>query len=160
MRPCVPPPSGLISWFPGDGDTNDVQGGNNGTLQNGATFAPGMVGQAFSFNGTDASMFVHDSPSLRLGASDFTIDFWLNTTQTTFGTLLWKTSCDGPCLGWAVFKRAAGEVEIQVCQNGCQQWQTQAQTRVDDGQWHHVALTRSGTTLKAYLDGRDDTVVA
>ena len=30
---------------------------------------------------------------------------------------------------------------------------------MNDGQWHLVALTRSGTTLKAYLDGQEGTIV-
>src|SRR5439155_8470225 len=30
---CVTPPSGMVSWWPGDGNANDIQGGNNGTLQ-------------------------------------------------------------------------------------------------------------------------------
>lgn len=29
---CVPPPSGMISWWDGDGDANDIQGANDGTL--------------------------------------------------------------------------------------------------------------------------------
>jgi len=36
---CVPPPSGLISWWPGEGNANDIVGINNGTLMNGATYA-------------------------------------------------------------------------------------------------------------------------
>lgn len=48
---CLTPPSGLINWWPGDGNTNDIQGNNNGTLQNDATFELGLVGQAFSFDG-------------------------------------------------------------------------------------------------------------
>src|SRR5450432_893929 len=31
---CVVPPSGLISWWPGDGNANDIQDGNTGTLFN------------------------------------------------------------------------------------------------------------------------------
>lgn len=41
----------MVSWWPGDGNANDIIGGNHGTLQNGANFASGMVGQAFSFSG-------------------------------------------------------------------------------------------------------------
>src|SRR4029077_7996286 len=54
--PCTPPPSRMVAWYPGAGNANDIQNGNNGTLQGGATFAPGKVGQAFSLNGTDAFM--------------------------------------------------------------------------------------------------------
>ena len=50
---CVPPPSGIVAWLPGDGNANDIIGGNNGTLEAGVTFAPGEVGQAFKFNGLD-----------------------------------------------------------------------------------------------------------
>jgi hypothetical protein len=32
---CVTPPSGMVSWWPGEGDANDIQGGNDGTLENG-----------------------------------------------------------------------------------------------------------------------------
>src|SRR3712207_7149562 len=42
----------------------DIQGGNNGTLQNGASFAPGLVGQAFSFDGVDDYVKTYDSQNL------------------------------------------------------------------------------------------------
>src|SRR5262249_14080018 len=61
---CLLPPPGLVSWWPGDGNANDIQDGNNGTLQGGATFAAGKVGQAFSFDGASGSVVVPDSPSL------------------------------------------------------------------------------------------------
>jgi hypothetical protein len=152
----------MVSWWPGDGNANDIIGGDNGTLVGGVTFAPGEVGQAFSFDGATGYVSVPDSPSLRLGTSDFTIDFWLNTTQIppNYGWLLWKTSCPGPCLGWAISQRNDNNtVDIQVCDNvfGCQEWRTQ--TAVNDGHWHLVALTRAGMTLNAYLDGQDNTVV-
>ena len=35
---CFPAPDGLVAWWPGDGNAIDVQGGNDGTLTNGATF--------------------------------------------------------------------------------------------------------------------------
>src|SRR6266571_630433 len=45
------PAAGLVSWWSADGDASDVAGGNNGHLHSGAAFAPGVVGQAFSFDG-------------------------------------------------------------------------------------------------------------
>lgn len=80
-QPCVPAPPGLVSWWPGDGDARDIQGSNDGTLQNGATFAPGFVGQAFSFDGMDGFVHVPNSPSLTL-AGEFTVDFWFSPTVT------------------------------------------------------------------------------
>ena len=47
------PTTGLVGWWQADGNANDVLGANNGTLVNGATFATGRNGQAFSFDGTD-----------------------------------------------------------------------------------------------------------
>lgn len=48
---CTPPPPGMISWWGGDNNALDIIGTNHGTLVNGATYAPGLVGQAFSFDG-------------------------------------------------------------------------------------------------------------
>src|SRR5207244_10858163 len=47
---------------------------NDGTI-NGATFAGGKVGQAFSFDGTDDYVLVSDSTSLHY--TDFTYDAWI-----------------------------------------------------------------------------------
>src|SRR5712692_3427355 len=51
---CVEPPAGLVSWWPADGNADDIAGGNDATLMGGATFAPGKVGQAFFLDGIDA----------------------------------------------------------------------------------------------------------
>ena len=50
---CVAPPSGLVSWWQGEGDANDQMSHNTGTLVNGAAFTTGKVGQAFSFDGVN-----------------------------------------------------------------------------------------------------------
>jgi hypothetical protein len=43
----------MVAWYTADGNANDFVGNNNGVLENGATFAPGEVGMAFSLNGTN-----------------------------------------------------------------------------------------------------------
>ena len=61
--PCTPPVAGLVSWWPGEGGANDVVSTNNGTLQGGASFAAGLVGQAFNFDPANVTFTVRDSSS-------------------------------------------------------------------------------------------------
>ncbi len=74
---CLPPPSGLISWWPGDGDATDSQDGNDGTLVNGATFADGLVGQAFSLDGIDDHLFIGNPSNLKI-TGGLTLTAWIN----------------------------------------------------------------------------------
>ena len=71
---CVPPPAGMISWWPGDGNANDIRGLNDGTPQGDATFAAGKVDQAFSFDGNGDYVDVGDVDL----PGTFTIDAWIN----------------------------------------------------------------------------------
>src|SRR5215471_7984053 len=74
---CVQPPSGLVSWWPGDGNAQDIIGGNSGTITGNVTFAAGNVGQAFSFvKGSASGVVVPSSASLNL--ADLTIEAWVN----------------------------------------------------------------------------------
>ena len=66
---CVPSPGGIVAWWPGDGNANDIVGGNDGTLTGGVTFGTGVVGDAFSFDGGGGFVEIPDSPSLNLTAS-------------------------------------------------------------------------------------------
>lgn len=60
---CDPPPSGIVGWWPAEGNANDIIGTNNGTLMGGATAnAPGVVGSAFQFDGTNGYVQIPDSP--------------------------------------------------------------------------------------------------
>src|SRR5947207_14775768 len=54
---------GLIAYWPGDGSPVDVVGGHDGVLTNGATFAPGHVGDAFALDGIDDYVEVGSSPA-------------------------------------------------------------------------------------------------
>ncbi len=80
---CLPVPSGLVSWWPGDGHANDIVGENHGTLQNGATFSTGFVtsgnGQGFSLDGVDDIIDVGSPQALDdlfNGIHDFTVSVW------------------------------------------------------------------------------------
>ena len=74
-------PAGLVSLWKGDGNGNDFLGRNNGTLQTGVTFAPGVTGatgdQAFSFNGSNGLIDVGHDPSLNISGS-LTVSAWVN----------------------------------------------------------------------------------
>src|SRR6266404_8609218 len=79
---CTAPPSGLVGWWPGENNANDIQGTNNGTLQNGATAtATGKVGQAFSFDGVNDFVNVPTSATLD-PTTTASMDAWVNFTQT------------------------------------------------------------------------------
>jgi uncharacterized repeat protein (TIGR01451 family) len=55
-NPCLAPPADLVGWWPGDGNANDLTGNHPGTAVGNLGFLPGKVGQAFQFDGVDASV--------------------------------------------------------------------------------------------------------
>jgi hypothetical protein len=64
VETCVQPPSGLVSWWPGDGNAEDIVDGNDGVLQNGATFADGKVGQASAIPAEPSSPVITGAAAL------------------------------------------------------------------------------------------------
>jgi hypothetical protein len=76
-RTCTPPPSNMVSWWPGDGDANDIVDGNSATETIGSPqFVPAKVGQGMKFDGNDG-FAVPDNDNLDFGANgSFTIDAW------------------------------------------------------------------------------------
>src|SRR5215468_10310391 len=66
---CVTAPSGLVSWWRGEGNALDSAGTNNGTLVGNVTFAPGMVGQGFLLNGTNSYIRIPHSASLNFDSA-------------------------------------------------------------------------------------------
>src|SRR5262245_30467697 len=96
-------PAGLAAWWRGEGNAADAQGGLNGALVGGVTFAPGRVGQPFSFNGA-GRVEVADAPGLDLtGAA--TLEAWVSPSSLSFadglGAVLAKSGW--PARNYALF---------------------------------------------------------
>lgn len=79
--PCITPPHGLVSWWPGDGNYEELVSANNAVPPTGATFVPGMVAQAFNFDGSSSSGFsVPDSRSLKFTGA-ISVAAWVNPSN-------------------------------------------------------------------------------
>ena len=60
---CVAVPSGLVGWWPGDSNENDIAGGNNPSSVSAVSLVPGEVLTGFSF-GTKGYIQVPSSSTL------------------------------------------------------------------------------------------------
>ena len=146
--PCVPPPAGLVSWWEGDGNALDSAGTNNGTLAGDTGYAPGMVGQGFALDGSGDAVEVGNPTSLQL--QNFTIEAWIMRASTTGvgsdgDAAFFGYGADGYVFGinssGAIYLSAVGVDSVT------------ASTSITDTNFHHVAVTKSGTTVVFYIDG-------
>src|SRR6185369_8827615 len=71
---CATPPSGLVAWWPGEGNANDIVGFLNGTPL-ATSFATGEVRQAFSFDGVQ-SVVSNAVSGLTNFQNSYSIEFW------------------------------------------------------------------------------------
>src|SRR5438552_4911870 len=140
---CTPPPPDMVSWWSGDGNANDIQGSNNGILENGATFTAGKVGQAFSFDGVDDYVRVPDNPNLYPGAGSFTVDAWIKTRQA--GEIIVHYECGGSCAGgadsiYALSVDPNGKLVGDLRDSTFASQELTSTTVVADNIFHHVAM--------------------
>lgn len=158
---CKQPPVGLISWWDAEGDAKDIVGSNNGSLENGATFAAGKVGQAFSFDGVNDFVKVPNGPSLNL-QSQLSVEFWMKGDASN----PMNACCQG--LVTTDFYNIEGfdyerGINFGVSKNNGESF-VAAGTLWGDaypsgfglipGQWHHVVGTYDSAILKQFVDGR------
>jgi hypothetical protein len=153
---CATPPTTLAGWWPGDGNATDIRGSNNGTLQSGATFAAGRVGQAFSFPGAGARIRVPHAAALDFNATqDYTVDFWMKAgPQSAPATLVEK---NGGTYPYSVQLLPTGFITAGFSDGTSPTSVTSTGTpgKVDNNLWRHVAVLfrHSTQVLELYVDG-------
>jgi hypothetical protein len=150
---CIPAPTGLADWWPGDGNANDIAGAQNGSPQGGASFVPGKVGQAFNFDGVAALVNFGSTPG-NFGTSDFTVDFWMKTNSTRVESVVGRRSICRHSSFWEI-RMFNGPLAIELDQDSAGTNYNLIFTHglVNDGNFHHVAVTRQGIMMSAYIDG-------
>lgn len=169
---CVSPPPQMVSWWAGDGNANDIQDSNNGTLQGGTAFGAGEVGLAFDFNGSNQYVVIPNSASLE--PQQLTVDAWVYVrslgdldplgSDVIFSKDL--TSSDG--ISYALLASQPGLPPATrlpcASTDGCF-FAVVALTSggfpglsgfgspFEFNQWYHVAMTWDGIAVSLYVNG-------
>jgi Concanavalin A-like lectin/glucanases superfamily/Immunoglobulin domain len=148
--PCVAPPTNLISWWRGESNAVDTVSGNNGTLSGGAGYGPGRAGAGFLMNGTGAVVQITNAPNLQI--QDLTIEAWIRRGSTT------ATSLDGNGNG-VIFGYDSGGYGVYLDPSGhpalskIQVSSVTSGASISDTNLHHLAVTKSNSTVIFYIDG-------
>ncbi len=141
-------------WRLGDSGATAVDelAANPGTLNGGVTTGqPGAIGgssdSAMTFDGTNDFVALGTNASLR--PSQFTVETWFRQpTQPNVFTYLarWRT------FGWQL-AISGGTLVGAVYGTSGNSYVVISPTRYDDGQWHHVVLSRDASTISLFVDG-------
>ena len=147
---------GLLAYWTLDGATvngtsvADVSGGaNTGTLTNAPTLVAGMIGQAYSFNGSNQYISVADTAALRLGGN-YSVSVRVKPSSLhNFGNIFGKIGTSS-LSGWGIITFSDGHWGWQI---GGQSDTNSATGALQNGIWSHLVATYDGTTLSLYQNG-------
>lgn len=149
-------PPGLVGWWGGDGDAFDYSvNANHGTLLPNGAYSIGRVGQAFLFTGAaNSGVTINHIPDLNVNPSGFTTEFWIKSSAPHSGlaSLVDKSHGFTDSSGW-VFSVGSGVARFAVGDQLAYFPEISSTAVVDDGDFHHIAGTVSGTTMSLYVDG-------
>jgi hypothetical protein len=150
--PCDPEPLGMVSWWRAENNGLDSIGTNNGALVGNTAFVQGEVGQAFVFDGNNSAVNVGPAGSLQL--QDFTVECWIKrananqvTGDPTRDAVFFSFGSGGYGFGLNFASRPLLS-KIDVNSEF-----PSAPVTVTDTNWHHMAVTKSGSTVVFYVDG-------
>jgi N-acetylneuraminic acid mutarotase len=170
---CDPPPANMISWWPGENNTNDIVSGNNGTWSGVASYVPGEVGSALNFDGSNYVQIPSNSNGLQ-PPQQITLDGWikpvfagrpsqvadadiiiekfdnlangysLSVAMDPTSALFFQAPPGGVPLGTPAFFLNVGGIPNQIF----------GSTPIpNDGLFHLMAGTYDGNFMRLYLDG-------
>ncbi len=138
---CFLPADELVAFWPGDGNALDAALAHDGTLLNGATFTTGLVGQAFSLDGTNDYVEVPDAADLT-PATQLTLHAWVYPNSTSGTTNLVSKHDASVTNGrsW-LLQQVGGGLRLAVAQGTTERAVQTTAAVLATATWQHVAAT-------------------
>jgi uncharacterized repeat protein (TIGR01451 family) len=149
QQSCVFPPSGIVAWWPGEGNFQDIVGAADGSAVGTAAFAPGEVGNAFS---VDANFSVAaPMTNLPVGNADRTMELWvrIDAYNSIAETFIAGYGVDGNVGG--TFRLSTDKFgDVFVSTSGSDFFPP---ANLALHQSHHMAVTVAGGMVTIFVDG-------
>jgi len=133
----VTAPSGLISWWRGEGNALDSAGTNHGTASNGVVYVEGKVGQAFAFDGVNDFVWIPDATNLR--PTSITLEAWAKFNGTQ-GPVLGRSWGPGIHNSYGIWQ-SGGNLNGTIGDTNQTADILSAPFAPIAGRWYHVAFT-------------------
>ena len=140
----------LVGWWRGEGNANDEFGRYNGTLQGNANASSaGKYNSSFGLDGTGDYVQIPSISSMNY----VTISTWIKTTQTPADSaqLIQRDYADGRV--WQFRMTSTGKLEFIPFNTAGANGDAVSTISINDGNWHYIASTWDGTTVRNYVDG-------
>ncbi|MFH0985800.1 MAG: LamG domain-containing protein [Candidatus Omnitrophota bacterium] len=112
-------------------------------------------GAAALFDGNGDYLTVSDSAGWDFGSGDFTVDFWVYHNNA-IGSLDDYINYYGGTnkYGWFIRRLNTGSLQIVLSSDGSNWDFNQITTEtISSNAWHHIAVVRTGNTIKPFIDG-------
>lgn len=161
---CCPPPCGRVAWWTGDATASDSLGRYDGMLVNGATYAPGRHGLAFSLDGVDDRIDLGSEAIIGDGFDPFTVCMWVNLASAPasgqyifFARFRHETQF---LLGGPTNLGLSGSFIGATFRGALRQWWRPISWNTFVGRWAHLAAVYTGgdknaaSSYQVYVDGQ------
>ncbi|MBL8856116.1 MAG: SBBP repeat-containing protein, partial [Planctomycetaceae bacterium] len=138
-----------IASYKAEGNANDFDGTNEGSLINGATFSSGVTGQGFFLDGVNDYIQIPDASALDFTTA-MTLGTWINPTTVSNARIFDKITSGG--VDGYLLDIVGGKLRLQLGGTS-----VTGATTINAGEWIHVAGVYDGTSIKVYVNGALDT---
>lgn len=119
-----------------------------------SSVTPASTSGSIYFDGSGDGLYLRPSPMYALGSGDFTIEMWVYFNSTASGQSVISGYSSSSALNWTIYT-GTNTLLYYLSSNGTS-WDIVSGGNIGSiatSTWYHVALVRSGSTIKPYING-------
>jgi hypothetical protein len=151
--------TGLLAFYPFDGNANDHSGNNLDGIAINTVPSPDRFGnpsRSYYFDGTSSYVKVMNGNPFQLNmwnSMDFTFAFWIKPTLKSWN--VWFDTQISGTSGYALNTDSSGRnIVFTFREYSTNSWQTMTfGDWASYDQWHHFVMSKKGKTFTSYMDG-------